>query len=521
MSGEITATQRLKTAMSAVRFCPLAPRDSPAQASTAEACFAVGRSRGRGLTPADRATPTLYCLQTGGGDGVSEPAQTEQHLFGRAAGAARVRRAEGVWIETEDGRRILDGSSGAMVVSIGHGVRAVIAAQQAQAEQVSYVHGSHFSVAAQEELAERLAAMAPGDLSRVYPVSGGSEANESAVKLARQYFLERGEPARHKIISRWMSYHGNTLGALSFSGHIPRRRLYDPLLLDEPHIPACYCYRCPFGLAYPSCGVRCASELEAEIKRQGPSSVAAFIAEPLVGAAAGALTPPAEYFPMIREICDRFGVLFIADEVMTGIGRTGAAFAVDHWDVVPDMITTGKGVGSGYAPLGALIVREAIYAAIVGGSGAFVNGFTYGGHPPSVAAGAAVLKYVSENGLVEQAASRGEYLATKLKALRARRIVGDIRGMGLMRGVEFVRDRRNRAPFPRALRVAERVAAAAFDRGLIVYPGSGNADGIDGDQILIGPPLVVSEEEIDQLMLMLSAALEAVEAELAVAGELD
>lgn len=444
------------------------------------------------------------------------------HLFRRSTGKPlpRVTRAEGVWIETDDGRRILDGSSGALVASIGHGVRQVIEAQRAQAERVSYVHGTHFTVEAQEELATRLAALAPGDLDRVYPVSGGSEANESAIKLARQYFLERGKPAKHQVIARWTSYHGNTLGALSVSGHVARRRPYAPMLLAAPHIPPCYCYRCPFGLTYPSCGVRCAHALEEEIKRQGPEHVAAFIAEPLVGAAGGALTPPPEYFPIIRAICDRYDVLLIADEVMTGIGRTGVNFAVNHWNVVPDIITTGKGVGGGYAPLGAMIVREPVYQAISQGSGAFVHGFTYGGHPPSVAAGAAVLKYVVEHDLVARAAARGQYLQQRLDALHASRIVGDIRGKGLMWGIEFVRDRETKEPFARELRVAERVGEAAFARGLIIYPGFGNADGLRGDQILIGPPLVITEEEIDQLFAMLADAVAAVENELFQAGVL-
>ncbi len=446
----------------------------------------------------------------------------EHHLFGRSSThqQPRVRKAEGVWIETEDGRRILDGSSGALVASIGHGVREVIEAQYRQAENISYVHGTHFTVDAQAEMAERLAEMAPGDLDRVYPVSGGSEANESAVKLARQYFLEIGQPSRHLVIARWTSYHGNTLGALSLSGHVARRRQYIPLLLAEPHIPPCYCYRCPFDLTYPSCSVKCAHALEDEIKRQGPEYVAAFIAEPVVGAAGGAIVPPPEYFPIIREICDRYGVLFIADEVMTGIGRTGETFAVNHWNVLPDVITTGKGVGGGYAPLAAMIVSEPVYQAIAGGSGAFVNGFTYGGHAPSMAAGAAVLKYVQEHDLVAQAARRGDYLAGKLEPLRQRRIVGDVRGIGLMHGIEFVRDRATKAPFPRALHVAERIGEAAFERGLIIYPGFGNADGVDGDQILIGPPLVISEPELDQLTAMLIGAIDAVEANLDREGKL-
>jgi adenosylmethionine-8-amino-7-oxononanoate aminotransferase len=336
-------------------------------------------------------------------------------------------------------------------------------------------------VAAQEDLAARQAARAPGDLDRVYPVSGGSEANETAIKFARQVHLERGAPEKHLIIGREISYHGNTLGALAVSGHAVRRRPYRPLLRDQPHIPAAYCYRCPFGLEHPSCGVRCAQAIEEEIVRIGPQYVAAFIAEPVVGAAGWALVPPPEYFGIVRQICDRYDVLFIADEVMTGIGRTGRNFAMDHWGVVPDVITTGKGLSGGYAPLAAMIVREGHYQAIAQGSGAFVHGFTYGGHPASCAAGAAVLDYIQVHGLVAHAAAMGELLMERLRPLRERRIVGDLRGLGLMLGVEFVRDRTTKEPFDRGLRVAERVVEAAFERGLIVYPGIGNADGVRGD----------------------------------------
>jgi adenosylmethionine-8-amino-7-oxononanoate aminotransferase len=437
------------------------------------------------------------------------------HLFRRGtAPLPQVVHAEGVWIETADGNRYLDGSAGALVASIGHGVREVVEAQARQAGVVAYVHGTHFGVAAQEELAARLAVMAPGDLDRVYPVSGGSEANESAIKFARQVHLERGERERFMVIGRETSYHGNTLGALTVSGHAARRRPYRPLLREMPHIPPAYCYRCPFGLAPDGCGVRCAEELAAEITRTGPQYVAAFIAEPVVGAAGGALVPPPDYFPVIRQICDRYGVLFIADEVMTGIGRTGRTFAVEHWDVLPDVITTGKGVGGGYAPLGAMIVREPHFQAIAQGSGGFVHGFTYGGHPPSAAVGAAVLSYVQEHNLVERSARMGNRLAERLEPLRGRRIVGDLRGLGLMRGVEFVRDRATKEPFERGLRVAERIGEAAFARGLIVYPGSGNADDVRGDQLLIGPPLVIGEAEIDLLAARLIDAVDAVTAEL-------
>jgi len=440
---------------------------------------------------------------------------TATHLFKRSAKPLpEVVRAEGVWIETSDGKRYLDGSAGALVASIGHGVQTVVEAQARQAGAVAYVHGTHFSVPAQEEMAARLAALAPGDLDRVFPVSGGSEANETAIKFARQVHLEHGEGERQLTIGRTTSYHGNTLGTLAVSGHAPRRRPYLPLLKDQPHIPPAYCYRCPFGLEYPSCEIRCATALEDEITRTGPQYISAFIAEPVVGAAGGALVPPPEYFPLIRQICDRYGVLLIADEVMTGIGRTGAAFAVDHWEVQPDMITTGKGVGGGYAPLGAMIVREPHFQAIAQGSGAFMHGFTYGGHPPSCAVGAAVLGYVEEHDLIARAAAMGARLRERLTPLLERRIVGDLRGLGLMLGVEFVRDRATKEPFARALRVAERIGEAAFARELIVYPGSGNVDGVRGDQVLIGPPLVISEAEVDLLAARLIEAVDAVEGEL-------
>jgi adenosylmethionine-8-amino-7-oxononanoate aminotransferase len=444
------------------------------------------------------------------------------HLFQRSAAqrSPQVVRADGVWIETADGRRYLDGSAGALVASIGHGVREVVEAQARQAGAAAYVHGTHFAVAAQEELAARLAAMAPGDLNRVYPVSGGSEANESAIKFARQVHVERGASEKHLVVGRETSYHGNTLGALAVSGHAPRRRPYRPLLREQPHIPAAYCYRCPFGLAYPSCGVRCAEALEEEIVRTGPQYVSAFIAEPVVGAAGGALVPPPEYFGIIRQICDRYNVLFVADEVMTGIGRTGRPFAVEHWGVTPDVITTGKGVSGGYAPLAAMIVREPHFQAIAQGSGTFVHGFTYGGHPSSCAAGAAVLAYIEAHDLIAHAAAMGERLHALLQPLRDRRIVGDLRGLGLMLGVEFVRDRATKAPFPRELRVAEAVGEAAFARGLIVYPGAGNADGVRGDQILVGPPLVIAPDEVEALAGRLLDAVGAVESDLVEQGVL-
>ncbi len=440
--------------------------------------------------------------------------RAESHLFHRipAAPLPLATRGEGVFIYDEQGNRYLDGCSGALVANLGHGREDVARAMAEQAARLAYVHGGAFTTEPAETLARMLAELAPGDLDRVFLVSGGSEATETALKMARQYWVEQGRPEKYLVISRRLSYHGATLGALSMSGHAARRRPYRPLLADFPHIPPCYHYRCPFCQAEPDCNLRCAHALEEEIVRTGPEYVVAFIAEPVVGAAAGATTPPPGYFEAIRQICDRYDVLFIADEVMTGFGRTGRMFGIEHWAAVPDIIATGKGISAGYAPLGAVIARAEIYRTIQSGSGGFVHGFTYSGHPPSAAAGVAVLTILQEQGLVEAAARKGEYLKSGLLQLQARHpIVGEVRGKGLMLGLEFVRDRATREPFCRDLKVSERVVGAAFRRGLCVYPGSGTVDGVRGDHILVGPPLIISQPELDLLLSILDEALTDVE----------
>jgi len=422
-------------------------------------------------------------------------------------------RGEGVFIYDEHGNRYLDGCSGALVANLGHGREDIARAIAAQAARLAYVHGGAFTSEPAETLARMLAELAPADLDRVFLVSGGSEATETALKLARQYWVARGRPEKYLVVFRWLSYHGATLGALAMSGHGARRRPYRPLLAEFPHIPPCYHYRCPFCQAEPDCNLRCAWALEAEVLRVGPEYVAAFIAEPVVGAAAGATTPPPGYFEVIRQICDRYDILFIADEVMTGFGRTGRMFGIEHWGAVPDIIAAGKGISAGYAPLGAVIAREEIYRTVQG-AGGFVHGFTYSGHPPSAAAGVAVLTVLQEEGLVAAAAQRGEYLKAGLLRLQERHpLVGDVRGKGLMLGLEFVRDRATKEPFPRDLKVSERVVAAAFRRGLCVYPGSGTADGVRGDHLLVGPPLTITPAELDLLVAILDEALADVEAQ--------
>jgi adenosylmethionine-8-amino-7-oxononanoate aminotransferase len=334
---------------------------------------------------------------------------------------------------------------------------------------------------------------------------------ETALKLARQAHVERGQPRRYLTISRWGSYHGTTLGALAVAGKPKMRRPFQPMLPEMPHIPPPYCYRCPFNLVYPSCEVRCADALTVEIKRTGAENVAAFIAESVSGATLGAVAPPAEYWPRIRQICDEYGLLLIADEVMAGFGRTGQWFAIQHWGVVPDLIAMGKGTTGGYFPLSVTAVRSEWADAIVSGSGDFVHGGTFSHHAVGAAAGLATLHYLREHGLVAAAAQKGELLGAKLRAaLEGLPCVGDVRGIGLMWGVEFVADRASRAPFPPQSHFAQRVADTAFERGLIVYPSAGCADGVAGDLVMLGPPLIVTEEHMDEMVALLRQAIEAV-----------
>lgn len=421
-------------------------------------------------------------------------------------------KSEGIYIYDQDGKRYLDGSSGALVCNIGHGVSEVVEAMTQQAKTLTFAHGSMFTTYPQKEFAEAIVSMAPGDLSRVYFVSGGSEATETALKMARQYHLERGNVRKHKIIARWMSFHGNTLGALSMTGHVARRRMYDPYLLNFSHIPPAYCYRCPYDLTYPDCGLKCAYTLEDAILMDGPENVSAFITEPLVGSAAAAIYPPPEYFPIVREICDKYDVLFITDEVMCGCGRTGKYFAIDHWGVVPDLVATAKGLGSGYVPLGAVIAGSRIFEAFRTGSGRFEHGHTYQGNPVACATGATVLKFMRDKGLIKKAADSGAYLLQKLEELHRRHpLVGDVRGKGLMLGMEFVQDKETREPFPPKQKIGYLVGSAAFEEGLIVYPGAGSVDGERGDHILIGPPLTIEPKEINSLVEILDVALTKVE----------
>jgi adenosylmethionine-8-amino-7-oxononanoate aminotransferase len=393
-------------------------------------------------------------------------------------------------------------------VNVGHGREEIASAMAAQAATAGYVHGTQFTSEVLEEYARRLSVHVPGDCRRLYLLSGGSEATETAVKLARAYHLARGEPERHKVIGRTVSYHGNTLGALSLSGRPTLQAPYVPLLSHTPRAAAPFCYHCPLGLEYPSCALACADDLETVIEREGARTIAAFIAEPILGASAGAAVPPGDYTRRVRETCRRHGIVYIDDEVMTGFGRTGRWFGIEWTGVAPDLVTCGKGMAGGYMPVGAVLASEAI-ADTVERAGGFVNGFTFSHHPVTAAACLATLEILEREGLVERAAVMGERARARLQELRARKQVGDVRGRGLMLGVELVADARTHRPFPRGEKRAEAVAASAFARGLIVYPSAGCATGTEGDLVMLAPPLVVTDDELDEMAAILDGAIEA------------
>jgi len=429
-------------------------------------------------------------------------------------------RGEGVYVWDAEGNRYLDFSGSAAVNFVGHGVREISDAMVEQARQLEFVHTSQFTTPVAEEFAAELLDFA-GEHFRggaVYFTCGGSESVETALKLARQYQVEIGQPKRHQVLSRNQSYHGSTLGALAVSGNRKRREMYLPMVRESAHIGMPYCYRCAFDCTdgCRNCGQQYAAELEQAIEATN-GEAAAFIFEPMSGATLGAVTPPAGYLESITEICRRHGVLLIADEVMTGMGRTGRNFAVERWllpknDLTPDILVTAKGLSSGYAPLGAVIASKRVVEAIADGSGAFLHGFTYNAHPVSVAAGRAVLRRLRSQKLVEAADSEragtaGAALKAALEGLRDVDVVGDVRGLGLLWGVEFARDKKTKVPFPPEKNVAGLVGQACRQCGLLVYPMQGCVDGIAGDHLLIAPPAVITVEQIGWAVEQLHAAI--------------
>jgi len=436
-------------------------------------------------------------------------------------------RGEGVYVWDADGNRYLDFSGSAAVNFIGHGVREISDAMVEQARQLEFVHTSQFTTPVAEEFAQELLDFA-GDNFRggaVYFTCGGSESVETALKLARQYQVEIGQTKRHQVLSRNQSYHGATLGALAVSGNRKRREIYLPMVREFEHVGMPYCYRCAFDCTDScyNCGQQYAAELERAIETAN-GEAAGFISEPMSGATLGAVTPPPGYLAAIAEICRRHGVLLIADEVMTGMGRTGRNFAVEHWQVAPDILITAKGISSGYAPLGVVIASKRVVDAIAAGSeggqecpphtgsGAFLHGFTYNAHPISVAAGRAVLARIRSSNLVHAADSQakgtaGSALKKALESLRDLDAVGDVRGLGLLWGVEFVADKKSKAPFPSEKNFSGLVGQSCRQRGLLVYPMQGSVDGVGGDHLLIAPPAVITAEQVGWAAEQMRAAV--------------
>jgi adenosylmethionine-8-amino-7-oxononanoate aminotransferase len=423
------------------------------------------------------------------------------HRNPRQAYAAAV-RGDGAYLFDRDGKRYLDASGGAAVSCLGHSDRAVIQAVQRQLERLPFAHTSFFTNEPMEALADALIARAPRSFDKVYFVSGGSEAMEAALKLARQYFVEKGEPQRAHVIARRQSYHGNTLGALAVGGNQWRRKQFEPLLIDTAHVSPCYAYRGrEAGETDAAYAGRLAAELEKTVENLGGDKVMAFVAETVVGATLGAVPPVPGYFKRVREICDRHGILLILDEVMCGMGRCGTLWAFEQEGVVPDLVAVAKGLGAGYQPIGALLMSRQVSESIVQGSGFFQHGHTYIGHAAACAGALAVQKRLHEDGVLARVAPMGKLLGEKLRAAFADHPhVGDIRGRGLFWGLELVADRASKAPFDPKLKVHARIKREALAAGLLCYPMGGTLDGQRGDHVLLAPPFIVEEAQLDELV---------------------
>ena len=442
----------------------------------------------------------------------------ESNVFYRKLGRSypHIVRGEGCWLYDKQGKAYLDAVGGAYVANLGHSNPELAEAVARQAREFAYLSATAFTHGAVEELARELAATLPGDLDKLYFLSSGSEAVEAALKLARQYWVEAGKPGKHRIIALAPSYHGNTLLALSASAREQYKLPFREWLVDVTRSPAPYVYRCDCRGADATCPTCGGTALEAAIRRAGADTVAAFIAEPVGGSSTGASTPRPEYFRTIREICDRYQVLFVADEILCGAGRTGTWWAVDQYGATPDIMTMGKGISGGYAPLSAVAAPERIVDVIAQGSGSFLHAQTFSFHPVACAAGLAAVRLLKRDQLVERCARLGRVLHERLAGLTQLPHVGDVRGRGLLAGIEFVEDKATRAPFPRAVRLAEAFTEAALEAGLVVWPNVGHADGVNGDLVVVAPPFIITEPEIDQIVTRFTtahaAALKAVQA---------
>ncbi|MDQ0815981.1 adenosylmethionine-8-amino-7-oxononanoate aminotransferase [Bacillus pumilus] len=423
-------------------------------------------------------------------------------------------KGEGIYLYDRDGKKYLDGSSGAVTASIGHGIREIIDAMTEQAEKVSFTYRSQFTNEPAEELAYELSTLCPGNLNWSFFVGSGSEATETAMKIAIQHWQEQGKAEKNHIISRWMSYHGITLGALSMSGHIARRERFEPLLEKNPVLSPPYSYRSWLPKEEGKQVEWYVQEFKTVIQRIGKERIAAFIAEPIVGAAGAALVPPDGYFEAMKRVCEENDILMIADEVMTGFGRTGKMFAMEHWGVVPDIMVFGKGMSAGYSPIAAAVSADHVIAPILSGSGSVMAGHTYSGNPLSAAVSLAVIRYMKKHQLPERADLSGRYLMNALKDLQTNHfIIGDVRGKGLLIGIEFVADRLSKTPFPAHAQMTHLVVETAKQNGLLVYPASAGEDGVGGAAVMIAPPLSITQQEMDELIQLFEQTITQVEQE--------
>jgi len=425
----------------------------------------------------------------------------------------KIEKGEGIYLYDDKGNRYLDACSGSAVANIGHGNEAVAAYTAQQMKRIAFTHLSRWTVDTIEACAERVAQWTPGDLNYVYFVSGGSEATETAMKMARQYFVERDGQgtSKWKVISKWNAFHGNTLGSLSMTGITERRKIYDPMLVNFPKIPQFYHYRNPWGCeTLEETSIKAAEALEHEILRQGAQNIAAFITEAVVGAACPGAHPTKTYFERVREICNKYDILLIVDEVMSGFGRTGERFGIDHFGIVPDIMTVAKGMSCGYTPIGAAVANEEIFQTImVKGTGQFIHGHTYAGNPLSCGIADFVMELVEKNGYVENASVQGSYLMERLSDLYKYPIVGEIRGKGLMIGLEFVKDQKTKEPFASVDNVKGKITVNGMAEGIILYPGGGSVDGVRGDHTLVAPPINITREQADELADALERAIKA------------
>ena len=423
-------------------------------------------------------------------------------------------RGDGIYLYDQDGNRFIDAAAGAFNVILGHGSKRIAEAMAEQAETLAFAFSAHFANQPALDLADRIAAVSPGDLNNVSFVCGGSEGVETAMKVAHHYHVQRGNADKNLVVSRWRGYHGTTMGAMAVSGSVSMRKATAPLLPAFPHIEPCHPYGCKFAGCDGKCNLTCARELEQAILYAGPENVSAFIAEPVVHSGIAAGVPPPDYFPLIREICDKYDVLFIADEVVTGFGRTGKYFAMEHWGVVPDIAVFGKGASGGYSPLGGVVFRDKIYDCFAESGKAFAHIHTYVNNPVSARAGLEVLDIIEEKNLLEHVTEMGDYLLTRARELQEHPIVGEVRGLGLMIGFELVKDKQTREPFPESRKVYSRLRQIMLERGLSVVCSSGGRDGLNGDSLQLSPPFIISRADVDEIIAIIDEGLGQMEGEL-------